>query len=89
MHTRYYDEFRVGEIFVRKAANLTEVQIIDFALTWDSQLLGINKQEAVRGQFGGVIASDFLFQTLTFSLFYDLELISKSNIIGLGVNEVH
>jgi len=88
MHTRYLDEFRVGETFESRSASLTEAQIMDFALTWDPQPFHIDKQAAVKGQFGGIIASGFQTQALAFRLFYDLGLISKSNIIGLGVDEV-
>ena len=60
---------------------------MDFALTWDPQPFHIDEQAAVKGQFGGIIASGFQTQALAFRLFYDLGLISKSNIIGLGVDE--
>ncbi len=87
MHTRYLDEFTVGDIFESRSASLTEAQIMDFALMWDPQPFHIDKQMATKGQFGGIIASGFQTQALAFRLFYDLGLIAKSNIIGLGVDE--
>ncbi len=87
MHTRYLDDFSVGEIFESRSASLTEAQIMDFALTWDPQPFHIDKKAATSGQFGGIIASGFQTQALAFRLFYDLGLIAKSNIIGLGVDD--
>lgn len=88
MHTRYLDDFTVGETFESRSASLTEAQIMDFALMWDPQPFHIDKQASIKGQFGGIIASGFQTQALAFRLFYDLGLIAKSNIIGLGVDEV-
>jgi acyl dehydratase len=87
MHTRYLDDFHIGETFESRSASLTEAQIMDFALTWDPQPFHIDKQAALKGPFGGIIASGFQTQALAFRLFYDLGLIAKSNIIGLGVDE--
>ncbi|NQV98415.1 MAG: MaoC family dehydratase [Rhodospirillales bacterium] len=87
MHTRYLDDFKVGDRFESRSASLTEAQIMDFALTWDPQPFHIDKQAALKGAFGGIIASGFQTQALAFRLFYDLGLIAKSNIIGLGVDE--
>jgi len=87
MHTKYLDDFRVGDLFESRSASLTEAQIMDFALTWDPQPFHIDKQAATKGQFGGIIASGFQTQALAFRLFYDLGLIAKSNIIGLGVDD--
>ncbi len=87
MHTRYLDDFSVGETFESRSASLTEAQIMDFALTWDPQPFHIDKQAALKGQFGGIIASGFHTQALAFRLFYDLGLIAKSNVIGLGVDD--
>lgn len=88
MHTRYLDDFTVGETFESRSASLTEAQIMDFALMWDPQPFHIDKQASLKGIFGGIIASGFQTQALAFRLFYDLGLIVKSNIIGLGVDEV-
>lgn len=66
MHTRYLGEFRVGEIFESRSESLTEAQIMDFALTWDPQPFHIDKQAAIKGQFGGIIVSGFQTQSLAF-----------------------
>lgn len=87
MHTKYLDDFHVGDTFESRSASLSEAQIMDFALTWDPQPFHIDKQAATNGQFGGIIASGFQTQALAFRLFYDMGLIAKSNMIGLGVDE--
>ena len=87
MHTRYLDDFEVGDRFESRSASLTEAQMMDFALTWDPQPFHIDKKASQEGQFGGIIASGFQTQALAFRLFYDLGLIAKSNMIGLGVDD--
>lgn len=87
MHSRYLDDFTPGEIFESRSASLSEGQIMDFALTWDPQPFHIDKKASEKSQFGGIIASGFQTQVLAFRLFYDLGLISETNIIGLGVDE--
>ena len=88
MHTRWFEEFRVGETFTTRGATLTESQIVDFALTYDPQQMHINRAAAEAGRFGGLIASGFQTLALSFRLFLDLGLIERSNIAGPGLDEV-
>ena len=88
MHTRWFEEFTVGEKFESRGATLTESQIVDFALTWDPQRMHVNAAAAEAGPFGGLIASGFQSLALGFRLFVDLGLIERSNIAGPGLDEV-
>ncbi len=88
MHTRWFDEFRVGDRFESRGATLTESQIVDFALTYDPQRMHVDAAAAGTGPFGGLIASGFQTLALSFRLFYDLGLIVESNIVGPGMDEV-
>ena len=88
MHTRWFEEFSVGERFTTRGATLTESQIVEFALTYDPQQMHINKAAAEAGMFGGLIANGFQTLALGFRLFLDLGLIERSNIVGPGMDEV-
>lgn len=88
MHTRWFDDFKVGDRFESRGATLTESQIVDFALTYDPQHMHVDAAAAADGPFGGLIASGFQTLALSFRMFYDLGLMVKSNIVGPGMDEV-
>jgi acyl dehydratase len=88
MHTRWFEEFNVGERFESRGVTLTESQIVDFALSYDPQHMHVDAAAAQSGPFGGLIASGFQTLALSFRLFYDLGLIARSNIVGPGMDEV-
>jgi acyl dehydratase len=88
MHTRWFEEFHVGDKFATRGVTLTESQIVDFALTYDPQHMHVDAMAAEAGPFGGLIASGFQTLALSFRLFYDLGLVVESNIVGPGMDEV-
>jgi len=88
MHTRWFEEFHVGDKFATRGVTLTESQIVDFALTYDPQHMHVDATAAEAGPFGGLIASGFQTLALSFRLFYDLGLVVESNIVGPGMDEV-
>jgi len=88
MHTRWFEEFHVGDKFSTRGITLTESQIVDFALTYDPQHMHVDATAAAAGPFGGLIASGFQTLALSFRLFYDLGLVVESNIVGPGMDEV-
>lgn len=88
MHTRWFEDFHVGDRFESRGASLTESQIVDFALAYDPQHMHVDIASATAGPFGGLIASGFQTLALSFRLFYDLGLLDRSNIVGPGMDEV-
>lgn len=88
MHTRWFNEFHVGDRFETRGITLTDSQIVDFALTYDPQHMHVDATAAEAGPFGGLIASGFQTLALSFRLFYDLGLVVDSNIVGPGMDEV-
>lgn len=88
MHSRYFDEFSVGDSFRTRSITITEGQIVDFALTYDPQHMHLDRKKAEEGPFGGLIASGFQTLGLSFRMFYDLGLFTSSNTIGPGLDNV-
>ena len=86
MHTRYFDDLRVGDRFETRGFTLSEGLIQDFALSYDPQHMHTDLVKAEAGQFGGLIASGFQTMALSFRLFYDLGIVADSNIIGPGID---
>src|SRR3546814_20338936 len=37
MHTRWFEDWKVGEVFETRSASLTDAQIVDFAMRYDPQ----------------------------------------------------
>jgi len=88
MHTRWFEDFTVGDRFETRGMSLTDSQIVDFAQAFDPQAMHVNVAAAEAGQFGGLIASGFHTLSLSFRLFLDLGLMERSNIVGAGLDEV-
>ncbi len=88
MHTRWFEDFKIGDRFETRGVTLTESQIVDFALTYDPQHMHVDAEAAGAGPFGGLIASGFQTLALSFRLFFDLGLLEHSNIVGPGMDEV-
>lgn len=88
MHTRYFDEFSVGDRFETRAVTISEGMILDFALTYDPQHMHTDKVKSEAGPFGGLIASGFQTMALSFRLFYDLGIVAQSNIVGPGIDNL-
>ena len=88
MHTRYLEDFEVGQTFESRAASLSEAQIVEFATTYDPQSIHVDIEKAKAGPFGGIIASGFHTLAFSFRLFLDLGLIERSSLGGPGMDEV-
>ncbi len=88
MHTRWFEDFTVGDRFETRGMSLTEAQIVEFAQVYDPQSMHVNVAAAQCGPFGGLIASGFQTLSLSFRLFLDLGLMERSNIAGAGLDEV-
>ncbi len=88
MHTRYFDDLKVGDRFKTRGMTLTEGMIVDFAFHYDPQHMHVDKASAESGPFGGLIASGFQTMALAFRLFYELGVVTESNIVGPGVDKL-
>ncbi len=83
MNSRYFEEFSVGEKFKSRSMSLSEGSIMDFAMTYDPQHMHVDHKRSEEGPFGGIIASGFQNLAISFRMFFDLGLITETNIIGL------
>jgi acyl dehydratase len=84
----YFEDLKVGDVFLGGSIVLSEEQIISFARDYDPQPMHLDPKWAASGPHGCVIASGFQTAALAFRLFYDLGVLDESNIIGIGIDEL-
>ena len=88
MGNQWFEEFEVGQRFVSQGVTFTEASIIDFASRYDPQRFHIDREEAARTPFGGLVASGFQTLGLSFRKFFELGVIRESGIGAPGVEEL-
>ena len=88
MTGRYYEDWQIGNVVRTEGVTITESQIIDFALKYDPQPFHIDVEAAKQSQFGGLIASGFMTQALTFRLFRDTGLFTGTGMGAGGIDEL-
>jgi len=88
MHSRYLDDFTVGQTFKSRAATMTESEIVDFALKFDPQPMHLDVHGAQESGFGNIIASGFHTMSMAFRLWTDLGLYVDTNVAGLALEDV-
>lgn len=65
----YFEDFKVGDIYVSDGVTFTEGEIIHFALQYDPQPFHLDVEAAKKSQFKGLIASGFQTMALVFRMF--------------------
>ena len=88
MKTLYFDDFKVGYRFESPGATITESQIIDFAMQYDSQPFHMNVEAAKKSIFNGLIASGIHTFAVTFRLILMTGVITDSNLGSPGIDEL-
>jgi len=88
MTTLYFEDFKVGDRFESPGATVTEGQIIDFAMHYDSQPFHMNVEAAKNSIYGGLIASGIHTIAITFRLFLMTGVISESNLGSPGFDDL-
>jgi len=53
----WFEDYQVGDEFLREAVEFSEKEIVEFALRYDPQPFHIDPEAAKASQFGGLIAS--------------------------------
>ncbi len=70
MKPYHFEDFAVGDRFVSPGMTVTEAAIVDFAMRYDPQPFHVDAVAAARSPFGGLVASGFLTQALSFRLIH-------------------
>src|SRR4029453_1292401 len=87
MKKHYYDDLKGGDHFQSEPLKMTEKEVIEFAHKFDPQMFHLNRKQAERTIFKGLIASGWHTAAMTMRL-----LVQNVNFaegaIGLGVDEM-
>ena len=84
----FFEDFTVGYRFESPGATITESQIIEFAMQYDSQPFHMDMEAAKKSIFGGLIASGIHTLAVTFKLILMAGVINDSNLGSPGFDEL-
>jgi acyl dehydratase len=87
MTEMYFDDFKVGDSFESPGMTVTESQIIDFAMRYDTQPFHTNVEAGKESIFGGLVASGIQTIALTFKLLLMTGMLSN-NLGSPGFDEL-
>ncbi|MBI3512704.1 MAG: MaoC family dehydratase [Proteobacteria bacterium] len=87
MEDLYFEDFTLGRVFVTAGVTLTEAAIVDFAFQYDPQPFHLDREAAQHSIFGGLVASGFQTQCLSFRMFAQLGTL-RNNLGGPGIDAI-
>lgn len=85
---RWFEDYVAGEVYEYGYVSVTEEEILTFARQFDPQRIHVDPEYAVRGPFGGLIASGWHTSALMMRLFADHYLSSVAGIASPGNDEL-
>lgn len=85
---RYFEDFRVGEVFETPDRPVSEEEIIAFAEDYDPQHFHTDPGSAHESVFGTHVASGWHTAAMTMRLFVDHAPPVAGGLVGLGVDEL-
>lgn len=88
MHTKFLEDFEVGQVFRTRGMSMDESEIMDFARRYDPQPIHTDREAAAAGPFEGLIASGWHTAAMVFRLWVDLGFMEKSSLGGPGVENM-
>lgn len=86
--TRYFEDFRPGEVQELGRVEVTRDEIVEFASRYDPQPFHLDEEAAARSPFGGLIASGWHTAALFMRLFVDGILRESASLGSPGVEEL-
>jgi acyl dehydratase len=88
MSNLYFDDFSPGQTFQSPSMTVTREQIVDFAREFDPNPFHHDEAAARAAGYPSIIASGFHTLSLSFRLFFDLNLWSTAILPSPGLAEV-
>lgn len=85
---RYFEDYIPGTVYEFGSVTLSEDEIIEFAQRYDPQYFHIDPERAVRGPFGGLIASGWQTNAIIMRLFVDHYLSQAASLGSPGIDEI-
>jgi acyl dehydratase len=85
---RYFEDYPPGAVFTAGPITVSASEIVEFARKYDPQAMHTDPAAAMRGQFGGLIASGWHTGALMMRLLADNFLSPASAVASPGLDEL-
>jgi acyl dehydratase len=85
---RHFEDYVPGAVFKYGEIPVTEAEIIEFARRFDPQYIHIDRERAVHGPFGGLIASGWHTAAMMMRLIVDNFLPRSASLGSPGIDEL-
>jgi acyl dehydratase len=85
---RYFEDYAPGTVYTAGSIAVTESEIVEFARRYDPQPMHTDPDAALRGRFGGLIASGWHTGAMMMRLFADNFLSPASSLASPGLDEL-
>jgi len=86
--TRYFEDYRVGEVAEFGDYHITSEEIIDFARRYDPQLFHTDPEAAKQSSFGGLVASGWMSAGVLMRLLVEHYVSPVASMGSPGVDEL-
>jgi acyl dehydratase len=84
----FLEDLQPGLILTTREATVTEDEIVDFARQFDPQYFHVEPVAAPSSAFGGLVASGLHTLSLSFRLFFDLNIWEEAIIGSPGMRDI-
>jgi acyl dehydratase len=85
---RHFEDYAPGAVFEYGAVPVTETEIVAFARRFDPQYIHVDRERAVQGPFGGLIASGWHTAAMMMRLIVDNFLPKSASLGSPGIDEL-
>ena len=85
---RHFEDYVPGAVFEYGEIPVTEAEIVEFARRFDPQYIHIDREQAARGPFGGLIASGWHTAAMMMRLIVDNFLPKHASRGSPGIDEL-
>lgn len=86
-HPQYFEDYPVGRVFEGGRYAVSEAEILEFARRYDPQAMHVDKGAAMKGQFGGLIASGWHTGAMMMRLLTEV-FVPPANLASPGLDEL-
>ena len=86
--TRYFEDFKVGEVWQSAPVTVSAEEIIAFGLANDPQPMHTDPERAAQGPFGALVASGWQIASLSMRVFVQSGGYGSTPVVGMGIDEL-
>ena len=88
MPTRYFEDFKVGDVVEAGAKTVTKEEIMAFAREFDPQPFHVDEAAASRSIYGGLIASGWHSGSMLMRMFFEAVFRDAASMGSPGIDEL-